>query len=143
MKLFTLYDDADSLDVPVLTIAQPYAHLIMSGIKRVENRTWNLAMRGKLWIHSAKSVSRADVAYYREAGQLEAGAVLHTGSILGHVTIIDSVPVKKLPAELRRQQREFIDGPFCFILADPVLLPAPIPARGKLGIWRHILPTNA
>ncbi len=38
-----------------LTICQPYAELIMRGVKRVENRTWATRYKGALLIHAGKS----------------------------------------------------------------------------------------
>jgi hypothetical protein len=36
-----------------LTMHQPWASLLVYGIKRVEGRTWNSDLRGRLWIHAA------------------------------------------------------------------------------------------
>lgn len=38
-----------------LTTYQPYAELIASGVKRVENRTWETKYRGRLYIHAGRS----------------------------------------------------------------------------------------
>jgi len=37
-----------------LSIRQPWASLIMAGIKPVENRTWKTNFRGRIWIHAGK-----------------------------------------------------------------------------------------
>ena len=36
-----------------LSVRQPWAHLIVTGIKRVENRFWETPYRGPLLIHAA------------------------------------------------------------------------------------------
>lgn len=36
----------------VLSLHQPWASLLVNGIKRIENRNWNTAYRGRLWIHA-------------------------------------------------------------------------------------------
>ena len=35
-----------------LTMHQPWASLLVYGIKRAEGRTWNTDFRGRLWIHA-------------------------------------------------------------------------------------------
>ena len=37
-----------------LTMHQPWASLLVHGIKRVEGRGWNTDFRGRLWIHAGK-----------------------------------------------------------------------------------------
>ena len=43
-----------------ITISQPWAHLIVRGEKRVENRTWPTEHRGPLAIHAGKSLAELD-----------------------------------------------------------------------------------
>ena len=38
-----------------LSMHQPWASLLVYGIKRVEGRGWNTDFRGRLWIHAGKS----------------------------------------------------------------------------------------
>jgi hypothetical protein len=37
-----------------LSIRQPWAHLIVAGIKQIENRTWTTRYRGPLLIHAGQ-----------------------------------------------------------------------------------------
>jgi hypothetical protein len=37
----------------ILTVRQPWASLIVAGLKDVENRPWNTKYRGRLGIHAA------------------------------------------------------------------------------------------
>lgn len=39
-----------------LTMHQPWASLLVQGIKRVEGRSWSSEHRGRLWIHAAAKV---------------------------------------------------------------------------------------
>ncbi|KAH9625496.1 hypothetical protein KSS87_018355 [Heliosperma pusillum] len=41
---------------PCLTMHQPWASLLIHGIKRVEGRSWPSPIRGRLWIHAASKV---------------------------------------------------------------------------------------
>ena len=38
-----------------ITIKQPWASLIVAGIKDIENRTWKTSFRGRVLIHAAKT----------------------------------------------------------------------------------------
>ena len=66
-------------------------------------------------------------------------AGLPRGVILGSVEIVDSVRAEKvrdgLPA-LERAFGDFRDGRYAWKLANPVLFPEPVPARGKQGWWK-------
>ena len=41
-----------------ISLKQPWADLIVNGIKDIENRTWKTSYRGKLFIHASKSFDR-------------------------------------------------------------------------------------
>ena len=41
-----------------LTIKQPWASLIASGIKDIENRTWKTHYRGKIYIHASSHYAK-------------------------------------------------------------------------------------
>lgn len=67
-----------------LSIRQPYASLLIAGVKHCETRDWITRYRGKLAIHAAKGYDPADRAM---AEQLrvwpEARAVIDAGLPLG------------------------------------------------------------
>ena len=45
--------EADKADkMTCLTMHQPWASLLVYGIKRAEGRGWNTDFRGRLWIHA-------------------------------------------------------------------------------------------
>ena len=44
-----------------ITIKQPWASLIVHGVKDIENRTWHTNFRGRVLIHSS---SKGDIAKY-------------------------------------------------------------------------------
>lgn len=45
-----------------LTIKQPWASLIVEGIKDIENRTWKTHFRGRIYVHaSAKTATWEDL----------------------------------------------------------------------------------
>lgn len=50
----------------VLTIRQPFATLIVLGIKHIENRAWQTPYRGALAIHAGKAYDRTGFHYARQ-----------------------------------------------------------------------------
>ena len=75
----------------ILTVRQPWASLIVRGIKDVENRTWPTRYRGPVLIHAAKrpdDISVDDIAR-RFGVRLE--AALELGGVVGITEIVDCV----------------------------------------------------
>lgn len=120
-----------------LTICQPYAHLIMTGEKRVENRTWPTRYRGTLVIHAGKSKDWLDT----HNGEVPAD--MPFGAIVGYVRLVDCVRVDAdLPQRLQwLRDHEHAHGPWCWVLKFPKRLSIPIPYRGAQGIFS--VPDNA
>lgn len=108
---------------PVLTVRQPAAAWILSGEKRIENRTWPTRHRGHLLIHAGR----------RRPPDPE-DAALPLGCIVGWMDVIDCVPLAKLPRRLRR--RPDAAGPWCWLLEDAHAFAEPVPAVGQCGLWR-------
>ena len=126
----------------VLTVKQPWADLIVSGVKDIENRTWRTNYRGRILIHSAQSVTpREELRAYplpalrRAVGQsCESGDEYLTSSIIGSVEITDCV--MNHPSEWAEQ------GVWNWVLSNPQKYDVPIKnVRGKLSIWDYPLPT--
>lgn len=112
-----------------LTICQPYAHLILTGEKPVENRTWRSDYHGPLLIHAGKSrawLSEGDEDRYP----------LVFGAIVGRVLMRGS----RRPERFRAEHPEFasshhVNGPWCFVLHEPERFETPIPWRGQQGFF--------
>lgn len=114
-------------DLPVLSIRQPWAWLIVNGHKDIENRTWKTHFRGKVLVHAGKkwdeNVTLADIkAMYG----VEVPRRLKTGGIVGMVEITDCVTKSKSP---------WFFGPYGFTLKDAEPLPFR-PCKGKMGFFR-------
>lgn len=146
----------ENVTVRVLSIRQPHADLIVSGVKWCENRTWSTNHRGILFIH-ASSWDAAERAAWRAKGvdpAIELGLGCCTGAIIGFASVIDCVPVEDLDAiqrgkfsnrlkplaevlqDVPEDSWSFANGPFCWILGNPKPLPQPIVTKGKLNLWR-------
>jgi hypothetical protein len=105
-----------------LTVRQPWASLIMAGIKTVENRSWNTSYRGTLVIHAGRGIDKPAM---REHGHLL--DEYPSGTILGTVELVDCIRDSTSPwAE---------DDQWHWILADVKPWAEPVAATGRLGLW--------
>lgn len=127
-----------------LSISQPWAWMIISGRKRIENRQWGAAQLAqararvgrRFAVHAAKSYD-ADAAedladhgiVVPERPALAAGAIVGVATLARVITVAEALADPDL-----EDQRLFISGPACLVLADVVAVD-PIPARGFLGFW--------
>lgn len=48
-----------------ISMHQPWASLLVYGIKRIEGRSWPTTFRGRLWIHATSVIPKADVIQVR------------------------------------------------------------------------------
>lgn len=44
----------DFMDIKVLSLKEPWATLIASGVKKIETRSWKTTYRGELYIHASQ-----------------------------------------------------------------------------------------
>lgn len=119
--------DADT--IPCLSIRQPYAWLIVHGIKPVENRTWKTKFRGRVLIHAGLTYSKSDHAYalarWGSLGYPQDRDCM-VGAIVGEVVIVDCV---------QSHPSEFFFGPNGFVLEQPRAFKRQVPLRGKLNFF--------
>ncbi len=115
-----------------LTVKQPWAWAIISGPKRIENRTWLTNHRGPLLIHAGVSRSCFDTETrldWRQRYGIEYPSGLMFGTILGVVDLIDCRRVETVAAD------PWAEGPFCWMLDKPRALTEPFPLRGMPGLF--------
>lgn len=111
-----------------LSIRQPWAHLIVNGIKDVENRVWAPAYRGTLLIHGGLTVHRAAFSYLARWHGIDVDpSELQLGVILGAVDLVDC---RKM-----RTSRWHRRGDFGWYLENPRRLRTPIPYKGQLKLF--------
>jgi hypothetical protein len=135
-----------------LTLWQPYATLVIRGLKRVETRPWSTAHRGPLAIHAARRIPASVRAHWRcewarsalRAAGLEDWEDLPRGAVVGLVEVLDCVRVEDLGGlgELERALGDFRPGMWGWLLAGARELSAPFPARGRLGLFEVHLPSH-
>lgn len=120
-----------------LTVCQPYAELIASGAKRVENREWSTSYRGPLLIHAGKST-----AWLEDPKRPPEGMVF--GAVVAVATVVACLP-KGAGTRTERAQwgptwadlydHEHAHGTWCWVLEGVVRLRQPVPWRGAQGLW--------
>lgn len=130
-----------------ISLLQPWATLVVKGIKIIETRNWATPYRGPILIHA--SLGRAGSIF---AGEVPFNKYIHDfyklpfGSLIGFVNLADVIPAEALLMtddhidRFTLEQKAFGDygeGRYAWILEDAVAFNAPIPARGTLRIWEY------
>lgn len=120
-----------------LSIRQPHAHGVVTGDKKVENRSWSSSFRGPLWIHASKSLEDLECQSWKswrlDYPSLPADAsTLGFGAIIGMVDMVDCLDEEEA-LERYPDQEDFIGGPWCFLFENPRRLKKPIPWVGNRG----------
>jgi len=118
----------------VISIRQPWAHLIVHGSKRIENRTWPTKIRGPVLIHAAKGMTQDE--YFAACDFIQSRRIqveiphpsdLKRGGIIGKARLVDCISASNDP---------WFMGPYGHVLEDVEPLPFQ-PLKGALGYF-HI-----
>jgi len=125
-----------------LTIHQPFASLIASGVKHYETRGWKTNHRGRVAIHAGKVWSKDHESAWRNMRRTPEAITLPVtpplGAILCVCDLVDCIPVEQIRDQLSPLEREFgdySDGRYAWQLKVVKVAPAPIPMVGKQGLW--------
>ncbi|MDI9431688.1 MAG: ASCH domain-containing protein [Planctomycetota bacterium] len=111
-----------------LSVRQPWAALIVAGLKDMENRSWEPRYRGRILIHAGAGMRVSDLDYLAEKYGIEVDrSSLVLGAILGAVDLIDCK--KKVTSRWHRR------GQIGWYFANPRRLRSPIPYKGQLGLF--------
>jgi activating signal cointegrator 1 len=120
-----------------LSVRQPWASLIVCGVKTVEIRFWSTEYRGNLFIHAAKTVD--DVAMRRF--RLDAPP---TGSLVGAVELVRVEPFTAASWDQLALEHldlgSFSPGLYAWHLTNPRALESPIAYRGDRGLFSINVP---
>lgn len=149
-----------------LSIKQPWASLIASGIKDIENRTWKTKYRGRIYIHASQKPvpfngmtnginftldQKREIFRLYPASEGRYPDIMSkyiTSAIIGEVDIVDCVINHESiwaehSAKVVRKLGEFgyhtVEVPvYNWVLANPVLYKEPIlGVKGALSLWEY------
>jgi hypothetical protein len=108
-----------------ISIQWPWSWAILEAGKDVENRTWATAFRGRVLVHTGKTIDREALHWLRTQGyRVPESAPL--GCVLGSVEIADCVEASS---------SFWFGGPYGLVLREPRTCSVPIPCRGALGFF--------
>lgn len=123
-----------------ITLYQPWATLLVLGIKRYETRSWRTLFRGPIFIHAArKSVEVPEEIRGFMVGRTGTAVEdLPHGAIVGVVNIYNCRPI--IMADRREQSMtelllgDWTSGRWLWLCHSHLVI-EPIPCKGRQRIW--------
>jgi ASCH domain-containing protein len=119
-----------------LSLRQPYASLIVSGIKTIETRTWKTNYRGKILIHAALKPIELPKQFQARVKEINPEVLSATGKIIGSVDVIDCRPL--LAKDKKAALVDEIENKYAWLLENPEVFKEFIPLKGKLGLFNVV-----
>ena len=133
-----------------LTLWQPWATLLVAGIKQVETRSWSaqpkLKLPSKILIHaSVRPIKKEEIGPIHEA--LPPDICLKTrslkyplGSVIGSVTVVSSTCMDEDSFDELSEVEEALGlwqpGRWAWGCTNAVMFNEPIKCKGRQGFWR-------
>ena len=123
-------------DLIALGIRQPWAELILRGVKTVEIRSQDTNVRGPVYLYVSKKISDHPAALAAiEAHELDVDS-LPFGLLVGTVEIHETRPARSVDASAACVAARSLAGYYGWHLRHPVRLPEPLPVRFlPYGVW--------
>ncbi len=119
-----------------LSIKQPWAELILRGIKDVENRNVRFHHTGQLLIHTGQRIDNLAWRVLTKRHGFAFNGGLPTGAIVGIVTVTSG---KYFPIGAKRKGGDFSkwheEGFFGLYMEEPRRFETPVPYSGQLGLF--------
>lgn len=124
-----------------LSMHQPWASLLVAGIKRHEGRSWYTGHRGRLWIASTAKPANPDEiteleVFYKnhyKGENLTFPSQYPSGVLLGCVNVTDCLPQEEYRKIYPNGES---DSPFVFICHSPQELSIRFPVKGEHKICK-------
>jgi hypothetical protein len=119
-----------------LGVRQPWAELILRGLKTIEVRTVPTSVRGPIYLYTSKVLATtpaAQSAIQRHSLDVDA---LPRGLLVGTVDIVACEPCRPADADRACLTPDIIAGKLAWQLANPQRLQAPLKVRFlPYGVW--------
>lgn len=126
-----------------ISLHQPWASFIISGLKTYETRSWATKVRGRVAIHATRYRDKgaeelfAEFRCLMESLQDRRFDQLPFGAVIGTVSLCDCQRARDvMPSQLEESLGNFGLTRWVWKLVDPKPLRAPIPARGRQGFFQ-------
>lgn len=135
-----LCQEGEEFNMKAISIRQPWAWLIVTGKKDIENRNWKTNFRGPVLIHASATMTRGDyeacclfIAGMPGTWRLPAFDIMKArcGGIVGMASITDCVTQSDSP---------WFVGDYGFVMDERAVLPFH-GCKGKLGFFDLELPS--
>jgi len=127
-----------------LSMHQPWASLLVYGVKRVEGRIWSTEYRGRMWIAAAKrqpapfEIKEVEDQYCKVFGlsrlEIPFPESYPTACLLGAVDLVDAKTHDDYMAT--KTTREESSSDHVFICKNPRVLMMPGQCSGEHKLWR-------
>jgi hypothetical protein len=112
-----------------LSIKQPWAWLVLKGLKDIENRSWKSHHRGELFIHASsnkKHLSKDIESVEKEHGIQISRKDLKFGALLGSVIMVDCVEA---------HESAWFEGRYGHVYCEPRMI-VPIKMKANAAMQR-------
>jgi activating signal cointegrator 1 len=130
------------------SLLQPWASLVVDGLKKNETRSYRTHYRGQVFIHASKRFNKDQLelmnmlpfSKYLEPMTVELGA------IIGSVDIVDCITseeaLKRNPSKEELAFGDYSAGRFIYVLENPIRFANPMIAKGSLSLWNIEIPED-
>lgn len=123
----------------VLTIKQPWASLIMLGLKKYEFRSWKTDYRGELLIHAGKGIDKDGMERLKKYIPEN----MPTERILGKVKLIDCIKTSsEFYDKVQKENKDIyaksvFNQDYAWQMEVIEVYDNPIKLKGKLRLWNY------
>ncbi len=130
-----LPDEIDK-DRIALGVRQPWAELILRGIKTVEVRAVSTQIRGPIYLYSSQRWANQDFAKLASERYQLAEDKLPLGRLIGSVDIVNVTQANRSDVPLACVPAEKLAGKFAWHLDNPVRFEEPLRVKFlPYGVW--------
>lgn len=123
-----------------VTLMQPWASLVVCGLKTFITRATDTGYRGRVLIHAAtrKTPEVVTLPDFISTWLLQGGDASTIGAIIGEVTIADTCPAPAIRDAVTDNERtigDFSEGRFAWKLTNARKYDMPRVCKGPAGLW--------
>jgi hypothetical protein len=119
-----------------LGVRQPWAELILRGIKTIEVRTLPTQVRGPIYLYTSKVIATTPAAQSAAAAHALKIDALPRGLLVGTVDIVGCERCRPSDANAACLTPEIVEGKLGWKLANPQRLDKPLKVRFlPYGVW--------